>query len=123
MFYRIVLCSKIVACDQYYYGPNCNTPCGHCRGDDVCNNETGHCPNGCKPHWMGPECNGKEIHTMQGANYLHKKRLIMYKVVFQIVCISIFFVVTFYSQCVPLITTVTVTSRVVSVEKMMCVTV
>ena len=46
-------------CTPHYYGSDCNTPCGQCRGDDVCNNVTGHCPYGCKPHWTGPRCDGR----------------------------------------------------------------
>ena len=34
-------------------------------GDDVCNNVTGDCPHGCKPHWPGPKCDDKENVTMQ----------------------------------------------------------
>ena len=48
-------------CSPHYYGRDSNTPCGHCNGDDVCNSVTGHCPNGCKPHWTGTRCEGKYL--------------------------------------------------------------
>ena len=50
-----------VVCSPHYYGSDCNTPCGKCRGDDVCHNVTGQCPNGCKPHWTGTRCDGKYL--------------------------------------------------------------
>ena len=50
----------IVVCSPHFYGTNCNTPCGQCRGEDVCNNVTGYCPNGCKSHWTGQRCDGKK---------------------------------------------------------------
>ena len=46
-------------CATNYYGSDCKTPCGQCKGDDVCDNVTGHCPHGCKPHWTGLGCDGK----------------------------------------------------------------
>ena len=52
-------------CSPHYYGYNCNAPCGQCSGDGVCNNVTGDCPRGCKLHWSGPKCDGKENVTMQ----------------------------------------------------------
>ena len=51
----------IVECSPHYYGSDCNTPCGQCTGDDVCNNMTGHCPNGCRQHWTGQNCDGVNI--------------------------------------------------------------
>ena len=53
--------STFIVCSPYYYGSDCNTSCGHCRGDDVCNNVTGHCPHGCKQHWIGSKCNGTTL--------------------------------------------------------------
>ena len=50
---------SISVCSPHYYGFSCNSPCGQCRGDDACNNITGHCPNGCKHHWRGSMCNSK----------------------------------------------------------------
>ena len=49
----------ILVCAPHYYDNDCNTPCGQCKGDDVCDNVTGHCPHGCKPHWTGLRCDGK----------------------------------------------------------------
>ena len=48
-----------IVCPSYYYGSDCNTPCGQCRGNDVCNNVTGLCPRSCQPHWQGSRCDGK----------------------------------------------------------------
>ena len=48
----------VLECLPHYYGSDCNTPCGQCRGNDVCNIMTGYCPNGCKQHWSGPKCDG-----------------------------------------------------------------
>ena len=50
----------VLVCVANYYGRDCNTPCGQCRGNDVCDNVTGHCPNGCKQHWAGTRCDGKQ---------------------------------------------------------------
>ena len=57
----------ISVCSPYYYGFNCNAPCGQCSGDGACNNVTGHCPCGCKPHWSGGKCDGKGNITIQNA--------------------------------------------------------
>ena len=46
-------------CPPHYYGSDCSIPCGYCTGDDVCDYVTGHCPNGCKPHWNGTRCDSK----------------------------------------------------------------
>ena len=48
-------------CAPHFYGSDCNTPCAQCRRDDVCDSVTGHCPNGCKPHWTGPWCDGIKL--------------------------------------------------------------
>ena len=47
-------------CSPHYYGSDCNSSCGQCKGNDLCNNVTGTCPNGCNGHWTGPNCNGKQ---------------------------------------------------------------
>ena len=49
----------MLVCAPHYYGHDCNTPCGQCRGDGVCDSVTGHCPIGCKPHWTGLKCDGR----------------------------------------------------------------
>lgn len=46
-------------CGDQYYGSDCNTPCGHCRNNDVCNNVTGRCPRGCQNQWSGYRCDGR----------------------------------------------------------------
>ena len=51
----------LVVCASDYYGLDCNKQCGQCSGDDVCNNVTGYCPHGCKPHWNGTRCDGKYL--------------------------------------------------------------
>ena len=56
--------SIMLVCAPHYYGNDCSTPCGHCRGDDVCNNVTGHCPHGCTRHWQGLKCDGKYMITL-----------------------------------------------------------
>lgn len=55
-----ICCLTIIVCTPHYYGRNCNTPCGQCEGDGVCDSVTGNCPNGCKQHWTPPNCEGKE---------------------------------------------------------------
>ena len=55
----IILFFFNLECLPNYYGSDCNTPCGQCRGDIVCNNVTGQCPYGCKPYWTGPKCDGR----------------------------------------------------------------
>ena len=52
--------SRIAECHSRFYGSDCATPCGQCKGGDVCNNVTGYCPRGCKQHWIEPRCNGKK---------------------------------------------------------------
>lgn len=43
-------------CSDYYFGSDCNTSCGHCINNDLCDKVTGQCPNGCQNHWMGHKC-------------------------------------------------------------------
>ena len=57
-------------CILCYYGNDCNTPCGQCKEDDVCNNVTGECPRGCKPLWTGPRCDGKKILFYNNMTYM-----------------------------------------------------
>lgn len=47
-------------CSDYFFGRDCNKPCGHCRGNAPCDSVTGHCPNGCQNHWTGDMCNGMD---------------------------------------------------------------
>lgn len=47
-----------LVCKEHFYDFDCNTPCGHCKDNVVCNNITGHCPNGCNNHWTGQKCDG-----------------------------------------------------------------
>ena len=50
----------ISVCTPHFYGLDCNTTCGQCSGDAICNDVTGDCPYGCKPHWAGLRCDGKQ---------------------------------------------------------------
>ena len=47
-------------CRPYFYGSNCSTPCGQCKGSAVCDDEFGYCSLGCKPHWIGSRCDGEK---------------------------------------------------------------
>ena len=49
----------LIECSPHYFGSDCNTPCGHCKENDVCNNVTGRCPNGCQNQWTKLTCDGK----------------------------------------------------------------
>lgn len=48
-----------LVCPSGNYGIHCK-PCGQCSGNDVCNDENGQCPHGCKTHWNGTKCDGKK---------------------------------------------------------------
>lgn len=72
-------------CRDQYYGSDCNTSCGHCKNDDVCNNVTGHCPRGCRRQWMGNRCDGR----FNGGNVIQKSFKILYlQIVSACVCYS-----------------------------------
>ena len=70
---HILILFRLKVCSPHYYGIDCNTPCGQCRGDDVCNNVTGHCPHGCKQYWNGTKCDGKKIKTKYDWKNFHGK--------------------------------------------------
>lgn len=55
----VLLLVFVLVCFDHYYGTDCNTPCGHCINNDVCDKGTGSCPNGCQNHWKGERCEGK----------------------------------------------------------------
>lgn len=65
---RLYKVNLFSVCRDQYYGSDCNTPCGHCKDDDVCNNVTGHCPRGCRKQWMGNRCDGR----FNGGNVIQK---------------------------------------------------
>ncbi|WAQ98505.1 MEG10-like protein, partial [Mya arenaria] len=45
------------ACDDYSYGQNCSSRCGHCLVDAVCDRISGNCPSGgCKMGYSGSRC-------------------------------------------------------------------
>lgn len=56
---RLYKVNLFSVCRDQYYGSDCNTPCGHCKDDDVCNNATGSCPGGCQTQWIGNSCDGR----------------------------------------------------------------
>lgn len=58
---KLIINQTFTVCPANYYDSDCNTPCGHCRGNDVCSNITGHCPNGCQSQWQGDRCDGTFI--------------------------------------------------------------
>ena len=54
----------IIACPPIYYGNDCDTQCGKCAGNEMCDGDTGDCPKGCLGNWQEPECNGKTFHLV-----------------------------------------------------------
>lgn len=82
---RLYKVNLFSVCLDQYYGSDCNTPCGHCKDDDVCNNVTGHCPRGCRRQWMGNRCDGR----FNGGNVIQKTFKILYlQIVSACVCYS-----------------------------------
>lgn len=82
---RLYKVNLFSVCRDQYYGSDCNTPCGHCKDDDVCNNVTGHCPRGCRRQWMGNRCDGR----FNGGNVIQKTFKILYlQIVSACVCYS-----------------------------------
>lgn len=57
-FNKIIFLVCILGCSEHFYGLDCNTPCGHCLNNDVCDNVTGRCPNGCQNQWTEDKCDG-----------------------------------------------------------------
>lgn len=51
----------ILECSDHFYGSDCNTACGHCSNNDVCDKENGRCQNGCQSYWAGEKCDGREL--------------------------------------------------------------
>ena len=47
-------------CKDRFYGNtrDCEGNCGHCLANKLCNKETGYCPGGCEPNFLGPLCQG-----------------------------------------------------------------
>ena len=49
-----------IACENGYYGIECNSTCGHCSFQNDCFHENGTCFNGCELGYSGDLCqNGK----------------------------------------------------------------
>ena len=44
------------ACEDGYYGKECNSTCGHCFYQNDCFHENGTCLNGCKLGYSGELC-------------------------------------------------------------------
>lgn len=55
---QILLNVIVLVCSDHFYGTDCNTPCGHCKNNDVCDKGNGSCLNGCQSHWQGEGCDG-----------------------------------------------------------------
>ncbi|KAK7481914.1 hypothetical protein BaRGS_00026822, partial [Batillaria attramentaria] len=43
-------------CHSRTYGHNCNMTCGYCAGSSVCEQDTGHCTQGCADGFWGDNC-------------------------------------------------------------------
>ncbi|KAK7481911.1 hypothetical protein BaRGS_00026819, partial [Batillaria attramentaria] len=48
-------------CHSRTYGHNCNMTCGYCAGSSVCEQDTGHCTQGCADGFWGDNCHGGGI--------------------------------------------------------------
>ena len=51
----------IAECVDHFYGDSCSSPCGNCLNGRACDKHNGACSNGCKAHFKGPTCDGKNI--------------------------------------------------------------
>ena len=49
-----VILINIPVCEDGFYGSYCSQKCGHCRNDEPCNKDTGHCYRGCQLHSQFP---------------------------------------------------------------------
>ena len=58
LFYFFFL---IAECVDHFYGDSCSSPCGNCLNGRACDKHNGACSNGCKAHFKGPTCDGKNI--------------------------------------------------------------
>lgn len=47
---------KYLACENGWYGPGCETTCGHCFGSDICHHISGSCPTNCSDGYTGRKC-------------------------------------------------------------------
>ena len=59
-------------CIRDSYGNDCNTQCGKCAGNEMCDVNSGDCTEGCRGNWQEPKCYGKEIFLFyfQVTNYI-----------------------------------------------------
>lgn len=51
----------LIECDDGTYGTNCSSNCGHCYQGQLCDKETGACPEGCGARYDGMYCNISKI--------------------------------------------------------------
>lgn len=51
----------IIECDNGTYGTNCSSNCGHCYQGQLCDKETGACPEGCGARYDRMYCNISKI--------------------------------------------------------------
>merc|ERR1711994_2301 len=71
---RTLLTLTLVAAVAYgacyrpgYYGDDCNTACGSCKDDAVCDKKNGNCPaGGCADGWSGDKCDIAECFGQAG---------------------------------------------------------
>ena len=60
--YFFLICSIYsIACEVGWFGPDCNTSCGHCGKHDVCFYTNGTCPDNCTDGYIGDKCIDREF--------------------------------------------------------------
>ena len=60
--YFFLICSIYsIACEVGWFGPDCNTSCGHCGMHDVCFYTNGTCPDNCTDGYIGDKCIDREF--------------------------------------------------------------
>ena len=52
-----------LACENGYYGIECNSTCGHCSIQNDCFHENGTCFNGCELGYSGDLCQNGKVNT------------------------------------------------------------
>lgn len=62
-------CSNISECPDYFYGRECEIPCGHCV-ELACHSRSGKCVGGCVIGWVPPNCqDGKWLNSSMWVMY------------------------------------------------------
>ena len=59
-YFYAILYNFVLEC-MGSYGPNCASPCGHCKDGSTCDRLIGTCPNGCDPGWTGLLCANSKL--------------------------------------------------------------